>query len=194
MKTCCVKKLALPVMLFSFVTPVCAHTGISITHGFMAGFVHPWQGVDHLLVMFAVGLWASVLSGKILWQLPITFLLLMAIGAGLNFAGFTLYFAELWVALSVLVFGLIISCNWCTSGFWAMGLVVAFAFCHGYVHAAEIANGADQFGYALGFLLSTAILMSLSIAANVSGAMGAYVFRMSFGLVSSTVVVFWLAN
>ncbi|MEQ1639147.1 MAG: HupE/UreJ family protein [Methylococcales bacterium] len=194
MKTCYVKKLALPVMLFSFVTPVWAHTGIDITHGFMAGFVHPWQGIDHLLVIFAVGLWASVLSGKILWQLPIIFLILMAIGAGLNFAGFTLHFAELWIALSVLVFGLIISCNWRTSGFWAMGLVMMFAFCHGYVHAAEIANSADQLSYALGFFLSTAILMSLGIVVSVLGAMRAYVFRMSFGLVSSTVGVLLLAN
>jgi hypothetical protein len=36
--------------------------------------------------------------------------------------------------------------------------------------------------------------MSLGIAANVLGAMGAYVFRMSFGLVSSTAAVFWLAK
>jgi urease accessory protein len=194
MKTCCIKKLALLVILFGFVMPVWAHTGIGITHSFMAGFVHPWQGIDHVLVMFAVGLWASVPPSKMLWQLPITFLLLMAAGAVFHFAGFMLQFTELWVALSVLFFGLALWRNWQTSGFGAVGLVAIFALSHGYVHAAEIANGANQIGYALGFLLTTAILHGLGIAAGMSGAMRENVFRMSFGLISSAVGVLLLAN
>jgi urease accessory protein len=181
-------------MLFGFVTPVWAHTGIGITHGFMAGFVHPWQGADHLLVMFAVGLWACALSGKTLWAIPITFLFVMAAGAALYFAGFTLHYAGLWVALSALVFGVVIWRNWHTSGFWAMGLVAIFALSHGYVHAAEIADGADQMGYALGFLITTAILHGLGIAVGMSGAMKVNVFRISFGLVSGAVGVLLLVN
>ena len=194
MKTGCIKKLVLSVMLFSFVTPVWAHTGIGITHGFMAGFVHPWQGVDHLLVMLAVGFWGCAFGCKQVWVLPLSFLLLMAIGAGLGFADITLPYAELWVSLSVLVFGLIIGLNWQTSGAWAMGLVAIVALFHGYVHAAEIASGADQIDYALGFLLTTAILHGLGIASGLFGAKTFSLMRISLGLICAAVGVLLLAS
>lgn len=194
METGCIKKWALSIMLFGFVTPVWAHTGIGSTHGFMAGFVHPWQGVDHLLVMFAVGLWAYAQGGKQMWVLPLSFLLLMAIGAGLGFADFTLPYAELWVSLSVLVFGLIIGLNWQASTAWAMGLVAIVALFHGYVHAAEIARGANQIGYALGFLLTTTILQGLGIAAGLFGAKTFSLMRISLGLICAVVGVLLLAS
>lgn len=194
MKTCCIKKRALSIMLFGFVTPVWAHTGTGITHGFMAGFAHPWQGVDHLLVMFAVGLWACVLGGKQVWVLPLSFLLLMAIGAGLGFADIALPYAELWVSLSVLVFGLIMGLNWQASMAWAMGLVAIVALFHGYVHAAEIARGANQIGYALGFLLTTAILHGLGVASGLFGAKTFNLMRIGLGLICTAVGVLLLAS
>ncbi len=194
MKTYGNKVVVLFVMLLGFVTPAWAHTGIGITHGFMAGFVHPFQGLDHLLVMFAIGLWASVQSGKMLWQLPVIFLVLMATGAGLHFVGFPMHYAELWVSLSVLAVGLIIWCNWSFSGYWAMGLVAVFALSHGYVHAAETEIGIGHLNYVSGFLVATTILISLGIAVSLLDVMRAYVFRLSFGLVSSTVAVLSLAN
>lgn len=194
MKTCCNKIVVLSLMLFGFVTPAWAHTGIGITHGLMAGFAHPWQGVDHLLVMIAIGLWGCVLGGKQVWVLPLSFLLLMAIGAGLGFADIILPYAELWVSLSVLAFGLVISANWQTSAAWAMGLVAAVALCHGYVHAAEIAQGTDQMGYALGFLLTTAILHGLGIASGLFAAKTFSLMRISFGLICTGVGILLLAG
>ncbi|MEI6081855.1 MAG: HupE/UreJ family protein, partial [Verrucomicrobiota bacterium] len=34
-----------------------------------AGFFHPLTGLDHLLVMVAVGLWAVQIGGRALWLL-----------------------------------------------------------------------------------------------------------------------------
>ncbi|MEQ1545474.1 HupE/UreJ family protein [Methyloglobulus sp.] len=158
------KNTVLTAALFGFTTPALAHTGIGATHDFIAGMMHPWQGFDHLLVMFTIGLWGYLLAGKLAWQLPLVFLILMLAGAGLHFAGFTLSFAETWVSLSVVVFGLILVFNPRLSAILATGLVAGFAIFHGYVHAAEIARGADQFGYVVGFLLSTAVLHGLGIS------------------------------
>ena len=41
-----------------------AHVGQGLHLGFAQGFVHPLGGLDHVLAMFAVGLFASLMTGK----------------------------------------------------------------------------------------------------------------------------------
>ena len=45
--------------------PAMAHTGVGATHGFVHGFMHPVSGVDHILAMVAVGLFAAHLGGHL---------------------------------------------------------------------------------------------------------------------------------
>lgn len=61
-------------------SPAFAHTGTDVVGGFSAGFTHPIFGYDHLLAMLAVGLWGAQIGGWALWELPVTFPLVMAIG------------------------------------------------------------------------------------------------------------------
>jgi urease accessory protein len=160
------KNTVLTATLLGLATSALAHTGIGATHDFVAGMMHTWQGFDHLLVMFVIGFWGFMLAGRLTWQLPLNFLMLMLAGAGLHFADFTLSFAEVWVRLSVVVFAFILVFNPRLSAVLAAGLVAVFALFHGYVHAAEIVTGADPFGYIAGFLLSTAVLHGLGIGAG----------------------------
>ena len=51
-----------------------------------AGAAHPLTGLDHLLAMFAVGLWAAQCGGRMTWRMPMTFLTLMAVGGALGMA------------------------------------------------------------------------------------------------------------
>ncbi|HRE53558.1 MAG TPA: HupE/UreJ family protein, partial [Candidatus Competibacter sp.] len=53
---------------------------VSADHGFAAGLLHPLTGLDHLLAMVAVGLFAARAAGPKL--APATFVLAMALGAG----------------------------------------------------------------------------------------------------------------
>lgn len=186
--------LALIIALFSLATPALAHTGANDSHNFVAGLNHPWQGVDHLLVMFAVGLWASIQGGKAIWLLPLSFLTLMTVGAMLSFAGFSFALSEFWVAASVVVFGLIISFNCRISIALATGLVTAFALFHGYVHAAEITMATEQFSYTLGFLFSTALLHGLGIAAGLLNAKTEGLLRINFGGVCTATGLLLLAG
>lgn len=160
----------LTVMLFASIlllpAPAFAHLGIGADHGFGEGFIHPFLGPDHLLVMIAVGLWAFGLGGRARWLLPLIFLSAMVAGAGLAFGGITVAYPELWVVLSVLVSGVIVLRGWRLSLTQACFVAALFALSHGYVHALEIGPDADRTLYASGFLLSTASLHGIGLAAG----------------------------
>lgn len=51
---------------------------------------HPWSGLDHLLAMIAVGLWGAQLGNPALWLLPVTFPMVMSMGAMLGLLGLPL--------------------------------------------------------------------------------------------------------
>ncbi|WP_353571949.1 HupE/UreJ family protein, partial [Candidatus Albibeggiatoa sp. nov. BB20] len=80
------------------------HTGVEIT-GFVAGILHPLTGLDHLLAMIAVGLWASQMSHKARWTLPISFIAVMIVGAVLPVIGISVPYVETGILLSLLVLG-----------------------------------------------------------------------------------------
>src|SRR5580700_9563858 len=70
-------------------TPVLAqaHPGHGVASGFTGGLSHPLSGLDHILAMVAVGLWASQLGGRALWAVPAAFVSLMTVGGALGFMG-----------------------------------------------------------------------------------------------------------
>jgi urease accessory protein len=169
--------------------PVYAHTGINAVLSFTEGLLHPLTGVDHLLVILAVGLWAVLRGRRELWLLPCSFLLMMAAGAGLCFAGFTLSSAETWLAFSVVVSGLLVSTNYKMSSAVAVTFVAIFALSHGYIHGMALQTGADAVGYMGGFLLTTALLQGLSIIMGLllSGTSILKIMTAGFGLLCTVV-------
>jgi urease accessory protein len=187
------KKICMIVLAGSFSADALAHTGAGSVHGFAAGFLHPLLGPDHLLTMLAVGLWAAYLRGRALWLLPSAFLGVMALGAGLRYAGLVLPFAEGLVALSVAVMGVALWRNWRAASVLAGAVVGGFALFHGYVHAAEIGGDMDAAVYASGFLAATALLHGLGIVAGWAGR-GFDAWRRAFGLVCAGVGAYLLAG
>ena len=151
-------------LLFLFVMPAAAHTGKGTTDDFVSGLIHPWQGLDYIEVMVAIGRWGCLLVKRLVWQLPASFLLAMLGGAAMSLQGLTLSFAEKWVNLSVIVFSLIVVFKPSLSSIVAIGIASFFAIYHGYVHTSEIEVGANPSSYIAGFLLSTTILHGLGIA------------------------------
>ena len=66
--------LTINIISISFSTK--AHLiGISNNENF--GFIHPFIGLDHSLIMLAVGIWSTQRSYKKLWLLPSIFPLMM---------------------------------------------------------------------------------------------------------------------
>jgi urease accessory protein len=127
-----------------------------------AGFVHPFTGLDHLLAMLAVGLWAAQLGGRWTWAVPLAFVGSMALGGALGFGGVKLPLAEPMIAASVLVFGLLVALRvqLRVSG---LALVGVFALFHGIAHAVEIPQEVSRLVYAAGFVLATALLHAAGV-------------------------------
>jgi urease accessory protein len=145
-----------------------AHTGIGATGGFQHGFVHPFSGLDHVLAMVAVGLYAASLGGRALYLLPAAFLALMAAGSVTGIGGIALPFAELGIALSVVALGAAVAFRIGLPMMAAMGLVGFFAIFHGHAHGAEMPLDASGLSYALGFVLATALLHATGIGFGLS--------------------------
>lgn len=135
-----------------------AHVGVGDAHGFMHGFMHPMTGLDHVLAMVTVGIFAWQLGGRAVWLVPATFVLLMAAGGALGMGGFSLPYVELGIALSVVVLGGAVALGVQLPLAAAMGLVGAFAIFHGHAHGAEMPETASGLAYGAGFMLATAAL------------------------------------
>lgn len=146
-----------------------AHAGIADVHGFTHGFGHPIGGLDHVLAMVAVGVFAANLGGRALWAIPATFVALMAAGGTLGMMDVDVPFVEIGIALSVLVLGAVVAFGWSN---WplgaAMALVGSFAIFHGHAHGAEMPENALGVTYAAGFMLATALLHALGVGAGVT--------------------------
>lgn len=149
-------------LLFVSVTAQ-AHTGYE-TSGWLTGLAHPFSGMDHLLAMLAIGLWAGQQEGKALWQLPAIFMTALFAGActGLLVPGLTLI--EPGIAASVLALGLLISANRRVPWHFCICLTITFGAFHGYAHGSEIPGPAAPAAYALGFLCATAALHLSGVA------------------------------
>lgn len=162
------KKLALTtlaaVALTALASPAAfAHTGVGATSGFAHGFLHPITGLDHVLAMVLVGIFAFQLGGRALWLVPSTFVLVMAIGGALGVAGISVPFVETGIALSVIVLGAVVALRVKAPVAVAMAVVGLFAIFHGHAHGSEMPETAAGMAYGLGFMLATALLHGAGI-------------------------------
>jgi len=144
-------------------TPAVAHTGIHSVSGFAAGFLHPLGGLDHMLAMIGVGLFAALLGRGALLAVPASFVLMMMAGGALGMAGVEIPAVEVAIAASVVAVGSVVAWGWAWPTSAAAMLVGFFALFHGYAHGAELPVGASGLTYGLGFALASAALHSLGI-------------------------------
>lgn len=152
------------------VAPVAAwaHTGIGPTQGIMSGFSHPFSGLDHVLTMTAVGVFAAQLGGRALWLLPLTFVSVMALAGLAGMAGVALPFVEIGIAISVIVLGLAIALELSVPTSVATALVGLFAIFHGHAHGTEMPESLSGLAYGLGFVCATAVLHAAGIGLGVA--------------------------
>jgi urease accessory protein len=100
------KLLAIAAFLTFAVEPAMAHVGHGSTASLAAGFVHPFSGFDHVLVMLMVGLWAAQKGGRALWAWPAVFVGATLFGGVLAMHGTPLPFVEPAILASVVALGL----------------------------------------------------------------------------------------
>lgn len=166
-------RLLLVTAILLATSPVQAHVGVGDTHGFVHGFAHPIGGIDHILAMIAVGLFAAHLGGRALYLVPLSFVTMMGVGGVLGMIGVPLPFVETGIGLSVVVFGIAVACSLDLPAVAAMALVGFFAVFHGHAHGAEMPESVSGLAYGAGFVAATAALHALGIGIGLAiGASG----------------------
>ena len=144
-----------------------AHPGHgAATGGIGWGIAHPLTGLDHILAMIAVGLWAVQLGKRTLWVLPLSFVSAMAAGAALGMGGVSLPFVEPAILASVIVLGALVAFATRLPLGASAALVAVAALFHGQSHGSEMPADASGFLSAIGFVIATAILHASGILAG----------------------------
>ncbi|TSE26216.1 HupE / UreJ protein [Tepidimonas sediminis] len=142
-----------------------AHTGVDMGahHGWLAGLMHPWSGLDHLLVMLAVGVWSALATARV-WLAPLSFAAVLWLGAWGAQQGLAVPAVEPMIVASMVVIGVLIALQAAWPAPVVAAIVAGFAWFHGAAHGQELQGGAAL----AGMVLSTAVLHALGIALGVT--------------------------
>jgi urease accessory protein len=151
-------------LLLTFPAAAMAHPGGSHAPGFATGLAHPLSGLDHLLAIVAVGLWAGQRGGKAVWLVPLTFLAAMTLGGVLGAVAVPLPFVEQGILVSVLLLGAFVAAAAQLPLAASAGIAAVFALFHGHAHGSEMPAAAASAAYSLGFLAATAALVAVGVA------------------------------
>lgn len=167
-----ITKLLSAIILLGTSSVAFAHPGHDVS-GLAAGLMHPFSGLDHLLAMVAVGLWAAQGSskdrgGRKVWLLPATFMTMLAVGAAIATQWQSLPLVEAGIATSVLALGLLVALSMQLPASLSVAITALFGLLHGYAHGLELPESAAPAAYALGFLASTATLHLSGIAVGMA--------------------------
>ena len=156
--------------LVAAATPALAHTGVGPhMHGLAAGLAHPLGGIDHVLAMVAVGLWAGIAGGRAAFAWPAAFVAAMAGAAVLGMAGFALPGLEAGIALSVVALGSLVALGARAPLALGAAACALFAVSHGWAHGAEMPADAAGAAYGMGFVAATAALHATGLGLAVLG-------------------------
>ncbi|MCQ8103870.1 HupE/UreJ family protein [Methylomonas sp. SURF-2] len=135
----------------------------SEVNGFFAGMLHPLTGSDHIIAMLVVGFWIARASRRSLMMLPLLVVAMMIIGGALTLIPIEIAHAENIMILSAGLLGLMLLFNAKVSPLIAALVAGNLALIHGYVHAFDIWLDSDAIEYALGFALSTLMVIAVAI-------------------------------
>ena len=146
-------------------------TPSTIVEGLISGLAHPVIGPDHLAFLLAVGVVVGV--GGLNLALPAVFVAAMAIGVVVHVNGIGLPDAEIIVALSVLLAGVLIAYGRALPvAIWATLFAVAGLF-HGYAFGESIfgAEAAPLGAYLLGLVvIQSAVTVGIALITRRMGA------------------------
>ena len=140
-----------------------AHVQQGQAVGFITGLEHPWSGLDHVLAMIAVGLWGAQLGNPALWILPVTFPMVMSLGAMMGLLGIPLPGIEVGIAVSAILLGAMVFGEVKPKLYIAAVMVGFFAIFHGHAHGTELPAEQSGLLYSMGFVVATGVLHGIGI-------------------------------
>ena len=163
--------LAMPLLL-CLSQPALAHPGHHAHPDGLSmltdGLLHPLAGPDHLLAMLAVGIWSAMVypTLKRAIYIPISFSLILLVGALMGMAGMHVPLVEPLILASLLVLGLMLAGMARLPLLLGSILVAFFAFFHGAAHGMELPAGGSAILFILGFMVSTLLIHCTGMVAG----------------------------
>ena len=149
----------------ALVDPALAHTVGTVRLDLLGGLAHPLAGIDHILAMIAVGVWAAQLGGRAVWTVPLAFVAAMALAALAGAGGAAIPLVEPALAFSVIALGAAVALRVRIP----IAMVAALTAAFGLVHGVEIPVADNAFGYGIGFVAATLFLHACGIALGRAG-------------------------
>ena len=163
-----IRRLAIAAAALAAATaPAFAHLDPAEHGSFAAGFSHPLFGLDHILVMVAVGLWAASLKGRAMLVVPAAFVGTMGLGFIAAIGGMPLPFVEPVILASIIFIGIMVALALPFSTAGMAAAVAFFAFFHGHAHGGELGE-AGAASFAIGFMIATALLHAVGIGLGIA--------------------------
>jgi urease accessory protein len=178
----------------ALVSPALAHPGVGQVYSLGAGLAHPFTGADHILAMFAVGLWGVLARGRAIWLWPMAFVATMLVGFAAARMGLHIPFLESAISSSVVVLGLCVALAIAAPISVGAALVGLFAFFHGFAHGIE-ASTASSIPYVAGLALATSWIHTAGIGLGIlaEGLIGKIALRVT-GALTVLIGVFLIAS
>lgn len=148
--------------------PAEAHTFGVLSTDFFSGVAHPFSGIDHLLAMIAVGLWATQLAERTdraaaLYLVPAAFMAMMAVGGFAAMNNVALPEVEAGILISIVVLGLLIAAAPPIPLLVGMVIAGGFALFHGHAHGGEVPDTSAAWFYVAGFVAATGLLHGIGL-------------------------------
>ncbi|MBF0282721.1 MAG: HupE/UreJ family protein [Zetaproteobacteria bacterium] len=152
-------------MMFFIPEMAWAHPSHTWVNAYGAGFWHPFSGLDHLLMMIAVGVWAAMLGGVYRLLIPLLFLLAAMVGFFVGVENISQVFVavEVSIALSLLFIGVLIFFRSQFSFLVSLPLMFIFGLSHGIAHGVEVPMGTTAPLFLVGFMTATALLHGIGM-------------------------------
>lgn len=177
------------IMLFLIVLPRVAFGHEGHDHGaggFTSGIAHPLTGVDHLIAMLAIGLWAAQIGGRAVVALPAVFVSMMLAGGAIALSGVHVPAVEPGIIASVLVLGLLIAAAAKLPLGAGIIITTLFAFIHGAAHGQELGDSSPRL-FALGAMLASTLLhiAGALLGTGIKAKLGAMPVRVTGGIVAA---------
>lgn len=158
----------LPALLIFFTSSLTVHAHHVMNtdkHPFIGGFSLPFHGVDHILAMVAVGLWAATVSSKKRrWVFPLSFMAFMVVGMVMGFARIPIPYVETGIWVSVVAMGLLLAVLGKMPNQLVAMLIGFFGIFHGYACGADMPNAWSPWSFGLGLIACTLGLIGVGMS------------------------------
>jgi len=191
-------QFAFLLLLMAFITPTgaWAHIKAGETVGLLSGASHPVSGLDHVLAMIAVGIWGAQLRAPAVWLLPITFPMVMTMGALMGLLNIPLPGVEIGIACSAITLGILILIEKRPALWIAVCIIGIFAIFHGHAHGTELPEETSGLLYSLGFVVATGCIhcVGISIGLIHRWKAGQIMLRIAGGLIGAAGCVFLITQ